>query len=79
MCVVNFQISCQKGSFGEWDFDENRKYDENIANLASGTVRIPNLAKIRQSLVENLNQITKENPCKVDGNCESDKNGESGW
>ena len=55
MCVVNFQISCQKGSFGEWDFDENRKYDENIANWASGTVRIPNLAKIRQSLVENLN------------------------
>ena len=55
MCVVNFQISCQKGSFEEWDFDENRKYDENIANWASGTVRIPNLAKIRQSLVENLN------------------------
>ena len=41
--------------------------------------KVQNLAKIRQSLVENLNYITKENPRKVDGNCESDKNGETGW
>ena len=49
-----FKFHAKRGPLESGDFDENREYDENIANRASSKEKVPNLAKIHQSLVENL-------------------------
>ena len=54
VCGEFSNLMPKRGPLESGDFDENREYDENSANRARSTEKVPNVAKIRQSLVENF-------------------------